>query len=360
MGIEKIRRSERLQGKNNSLDLSKQTFQEQKKGSLRHSKRLQGKNNSLNLSEQTFQEQKQKKRNVERDEHAEESKADKKQKLLELKESRLLPDTPRPRWQGPAHKALEQLLQEVAGFDRDRYEDMETLEKDIYNLCVKNDQQQGFSEPMDDQQYTESLLKINPPQGQQAYEKNGWYHFHDPNVSRSLKINRRRIALNIQPDQILNVTKDLVQEICTCPYVYHAKVAFSVRRAAERLDPFIIYFSDPPGSGNKEELEQLLRPYAKDTRPSHPVFMEPIDTNIQGIAFADESKGSTLTYTRVSEIMEALCNILDREEELSFEVLQSEVELQFKKAKINPYAPQWNIRPSPFGRRAWRGEEWDI
>jgi len=76
-----------------------------------------------------------------------------------------------------------------------------------------------------------------------------------------------------------------------------------------------------------------------DTRSCHAPMLEPIDSKIQGIAFADYSNGSSFGHTRSKPIAKAIRGLKMRNEEINFKTLLEEVKKQFIWHRINPEAP---------------------
>jgi hypothetical protein len=240
---------------------------------------------------------------------------------------------------------LKTLLQSLIERDIKNYNNIEDLKDAIYRL-YKIDQVPSFLDPPNDKEYQQSLEDIPRSEDiqvkiQQKHEGRGYFHFKNTKVAASDKASRRRFSLNVQPDHILQVTKDLVEKVSGLPYVSSMKVAYSSYDAINARDNAIVYFYDSANGANKSELEEILRTYATSgqTRSRLPAMMEPIG---RGIAFADQSKGDSWGKTRMHAIAEVAWK-LKNDPEMNLETFLRKVQWQFVLCGINPEKPQWNI-----------------
>jgi hypothetical protein len=249
-------------------------------------------------------------------------------------------------WQGSSRETMEGLVRKVAQLDRSKYATVGELHDAIYEMYAINERQPGFSRPMDEKRYQTSLLGIDTPSGVGVELNGGFINFslETNNVIESGNDHdMRRAALNIQPDHIRDVTQEIVRDVSALPYVSEVKTTYRQKEAIERLDNMVIYFSDPPGSGNKRDLEQRIRRHAPYTRPGHPAMMEPLDPSIQGIAFADQSKGKSFGDTRILPIAEAAWDLAAQGRQNDDRALLAEVERRMTAHGIDQDAPLWDI-----------------
>jgi hypothetical protein len=153
---------------------------------------------------------------------------------------------------------------------------------------------------------------------------------------------RVRYLLNIDPDKIPEVGPKILQETILLPYVYYVKMSLTKIYATQRLDNIIIYLKSVDGN-DKNDLEHILRSYRQHTRLGHPAMVEPLDTEIQGIAFADQTKAHVESRgwgrTRIRHIADVMWEFKQRGEEILFENLLPEVQQRFSENGIDPDNP---------------------
>lgn len=255
--------------------------------------------------------------------------------------------TPNPLYHGSSRETLESLLHEIVKLNINDYKNPSALLEDIYNFYKGNNQKHEQSSF--DEQFFED---IQCPDGvkrttlQRAGKEEEYVYFvNEEEYARADKekfSNYTRMVLNLKPDRAKTVTQEIITKIAKLPYVGGIKVAKNIGEADVPLDNVIIGFHDPSGSTHRGDLEQLLCPYKNDTRSSHASMLEPIDNEIQGIAFGDYAKGSSFGITRCIQISNAMWSLNMRNKEINFKTLLEKVTQNFKYASIKPEAPHMN------------------
>jgi hypothetical protein len=271
-------------------------------------------------------------------------------------------------WQGTSAQTFEALLRKaVQELDVNKYQNTNELSEEIYKLYGENSEQLDFNDE-EEKGYTKSLSEFlakvfheDEKLEEIGFKIKAGYAHYKHRIKKQPNESGGRYSLNIRPDRISDVVPKMIQEIATLPYVYDMKVASKKKLANKKIDNVIVFLYNSADGERKKHLEQMLRSYKEDTRPGHPAMLEPLNTEIQGIAFANENsaraEGTGWGRTRIRHIANVMWEFKLKEEEITFEKLLSKVKERYRENNIDPDNPYRDLPEEQKSKRAKREAE---
>lgn len=243
--------------------------------------------------------------------------------------------------QSSSRKSLEDIARKACELDIKGYKELKDLHEALYDLSTKDDQQPGFSDSFGEFRYSRELDRITPPSGMEKGPIEGFLQFDTDD--RSGEMYKMRTSINPHPDYITRVMETLARDMSRFSFVSAFKVSHESHKAVARKDTIILYYNNPPGSGNRESLENFLhQTFTADIlREGYPGMMKQFG---KGMASANESEDESISFTasRVGPMAEVLWE--HRHEQIPYEEFLPKVEKRYRERGIDPKNPERNVR----------------
>jgi hypothetical protein len=241
--------------------------------------------------------------------------------------------------QNSPRKSFEDITRKAYELDIDKYDGVGGLKYALYDLSTEDNQQPGFTNLTKASEHSSSLERIAPPSGVEKGVIEEFLHFLKNGDKEKYAM---RMSINPHPDYTAGVMNTLVQKMPEFFFVSALKVGYKPYTAVARKDPILLYYDNPPGSGNRESLEESLREtFPEDMlREGYPGMMKRFG---KGMASADGSKDESISFTKSRVLPIAEVRWEHRHEQISYEEFLREVEERYREHGIDPENPEWNL-----------------